>query len=193
MERIECSRNHSRKKCYSQKISQKTHERTFTKALYFVGNASDDPALEICLSKFCVGQILSLHEWCFCQLQKWNSKWCFIFIILILPGCNDLHNDVSGQPPNPFIVLSTIVPPQQTWIQHSNTEVVEVSTVVSTCTTVFRVIFASCYFHPSALANGFVLSWIRPNTVALRRDKMRNLYSLSLKFACWQWEQNGQK
>lgn len=53
------------------------------------GNASDDPALEICLS------------------------------------CNDLHNDISGQAPNPFIVLSTIVPPQQTWIQHSNTEVVE--------------------------------------------------------------------
>nr|XP_022326682.1 type II inositol 3,4-bisphosphate 4-phosphatase-like isoform X3 [Crassostrea virginica] len=53
------------------------------------GNASDDPALEICLS------------------------------------CNDLPNDSSGQAPNPFIVLSTIVPPQQTWIQHSNTEVVE--------------------------------------------------------------------
>lgn len=51
-----------------------------------------------------------------------------LFIFWVLLGCNDLPNDSSGQAPNPFIVLSTIVPPQQTWIQHSNTEVVEVST-----------------------------------------------------------------
>ncbi|XP_048772482.2 inositol polyphosphate-4-phosphatase type I A-like isoform X2 [Ostrea edulis] len=42
-------------------------------------------------------------------------------------SCKDLPNDINGQAPNPFIVLSTIVPPQQTWIQHSNTEVVEAS------------------------------------------------------------------
>jgi hypothetical protein len=32
-------------------------------------------------------------------------------------------------PPNPFIVIYTINPPQQTWIQHSHTEVVEVSII----------------------------------------------------------------
>ena len=30
-------------------------------------------------------------------------------------------------PPNPFIVIYTINPPQQTWVQHSHTEVAEVS------------------------------------------------------------------
>jgi hypothetical protein len=32
-------------------------------------------------------------------------------------------------PPNPFIVIYTINPPQQTWVQHSHTEVVEVSII----------------------------------------------------------------
>lgn len=34
--------------------------------------------------------------------------------------------------------------------------------------TVYRVIFAPCYFHPSKLANRFVPSWIRPDPVVLK-------------------------
>ncbi|XP_063415240.1 inositol polyphosphate-4-phosphatase type I A-like isoform X8 [Mytilus trossulus] len=41
-------------------------------------------------------------------------------------SCEDLPNDSSANPPNPFIVIYTINPPQQqTWVQHSHTEVVE--------------------------------------------------------------------
>ncbi|CAC5359781.1 unnamed protein product [Mytilus coruscus] len=41
-------------------------------------------------------------------------------------ACEDLPNDSSANPPNPFIVIYTINPPQQqTWVQHSHTEVVE--------------------------------------------------------------------
>ncbi|KAK3579951.1 hypothetical protein CHS0354_033469 [Potamilus streckersoni] len=41
-------------------------------------------------------------------------------------SCEGLHNDVNGQPPNPFIVIYIIIPPQQqTWLQHNHTEMVE--------------------------------------------------------------------
>ncbi|KAL3880724.1 hypothetical protein ACJMK2_032942 [Sinanodonta woodiana] len=41
-------------------------------------------------------------------------------------SCEGLHNDVNGQPPNPFVVIYIIIPPQQqTWLQHSHTEMVE--------------------------------------------------------------------
>ncbi|VDI01182.1 Hypothetical predicted protein [Mytilus galloprovincialis] len=46
--------------------------------------------------------------------------------IEICLSCEDLPNDSSANPPNPFIVIYTINPPQQqTWVQHSHTEVVE--------------------------------------------------------------------
>ncbi|OWF44824.1 type I inositol 3,4-bisphosphate 4-phosphatase-like isoform X2 [Mizuhopecten yessoensis] len=42
-------------------------------------------------------------------------------------GCEDLQCDSSGKAPNPLVVLYTIIPPQQNWIQHNHTEVVEKS------------------------------------------------------------------
>lgn len=37
-----------------------------------------------------------------------------------------LPNDSNGQPPNPFVVIYIIIPPQQqTWLQHNHTEMVE--------------------------------------------------------------------
>lgn len=37
-----------------------------------------------------------------------------------------LPNDSNGQPPNPFVVVYIIIPPQQqTWLQHNHTEMVE--------------------------------------------------------------------
>ncbi|XP_069129846.1 inositol polyphosphate-4-phosphatase type I A-like isoform X1 [Argopecten irradians] len=42
-------------------------------------------------------------------------------------SCEDLQGDSSGKAPNPLVVLYTIIPPQQNWIQHNHTEVVEKS------------------------------------------------------------------
>ncbi|KAJ8298356.1 hypothetical protein KUTeg_024887 [Tegillarca granosa] len=41
-------------------------------------------------------------------------------------SCENLPNDSTGNPPNPFVALYTIIPPAQTtWIQHNHTEVSE--------------------------------------------------------------------
>ncbi|KAK3099607.1 hypothetical protein FSP39_006978 [Pinctada imbricata] len=48
----------------------------------------------------------------------------------IASGCENLPCDSSSRPPNPFIVVNTIIPPQQNWIQHNNTEVVEVRIII---------------------------------------------------------------
>ena len=49
----------------------------------------------------------------------------FFFVTIAIEG---LPNDSNGQPPNPFVVVYIIIPPQQqTWLQHNHTEMVEVS------------------------------------------------------------------
>lgn len=58
----------------------------------------------------------------------------------------------------------------------------------------YRAIFAPCYFHPFSLAKSFTLSKNRPDIVVLRslRDKMRNLSSLSPKFAHCEESERGE-
>ncbi|XP_029649468.2 inositol polyphosphate-4-phosphatase type I A isoform X2 [Octopus sinensis] len=40
-------------------------------------------------------------------------------------AAKDLPNDRTGQPPNPFVMITTITPPQQTWTLNSHTEIIE--------------------------------------------------------------------
>eukprot|EP00106_Octopus_bimaculoides_P000773 XP_014768215.1 PREDICTED: type I inositol 3,4-bisphosphate 4-phosphatase-like [Octopus bimaculoides] len=40
-------------------------------------------------------------------------------------AAKDLPNDRTGQPPNPFVMITTITPPQQNWTLNSHTEIIE--------------------------------------------------------------------
>ncbi|GAB1607872.1 inositol polyphosphate-4-phosphatase type I A-like isoform X1 [Argonauta hians] len=40
-------------------------------------------------------------------------------------AAKDLPNDRTGQPPNPFVMITTITPPQLTWTLNSHTEIIE--------------------------------------------------------------------
>ncbi|XP_064608601.1 inositol polyphosphate-4-phosphatase type I A-like isoform X2 [Liolophura sinensis] len=51
-------------------------------------------------------------------------------------ACDGLPVDSMNLPPNPFVVVSTILPPQQTWVQHSHTEIVEKSVSPQFLTTI---------------------------------------------------------
>ena len=57
-------------------------------------------------------------------MGKLRTKFVYFLIVAI----DGLPNDSNGQPPNPFVVVYIIIPPQQqTWLQHNHTEMVEVS------------------------------------------------------------------
>lgn len=59
--------------------------------------------------------------------------------------------------------------------------------------TVYRVIFVTCYFHPSSLAYSFALTWIRPDKVVFKEKQYEYCSSSSPKFAPWQWGVKGAK
>lgn len=40
-------------------------------------------------------------------------------------AAKDLPNDRTGQPPNPFVMITTLTPPQQAWTLNSHTEIIE--------------------------------------------------------------------
>lgn len=72
---------------------------------------------------------------------------CYFFLFA---ACDGLPVDSMNLPPNPFVVVSTILPPQQTWVQHSHTEIVEVS-LLCVCVCVTKIVlvqrFALSYYH----------------------------------------------
>lgn len=59
--------------------------------------------------------------------------------------------------------------------------------------TVNSVIFASCYFRPFTLINGFAPSWIPRTQLCWKRDDFRHWNSPSLKLNRWQRWWNGRK
>lgn len=52
--------------------------------------------------------------------------------------------------------------------------------------TVYRVIFVTCYFHPSSLAYSFALIWICLDKVVFKEKKYEHCNSSSPKFTLWQ-------
>lgn len=51
---------------------------------------------------------------------------CLTYCFLFLLAAKDLPNDRTGQPPNPFVMITTLTPPQQAWTLNSHTEIIEV-------------------------------------------------------------------